>query len=172
MSGDPQLRDLYAGAKPRSGRMSREVVVPLLVAAGAVGLPLVIGVAQCAREDDEPDDRVPVVNADTAYPNNHCLPGAGYYHAPYRAWFPLPFNHYEAGRGWFRGGSWRGAAQADEAERRAAGTSGFAGTQSRALPAASRPTPEAVLRANAGARAKAGPVIRGGFGHSSRPSIS
>jgi len=52
------------------------------------------------------------------------------------------------------------------------GTSGLAGTPGFSNLAASRPTPEAVIRANAGAKAKAGSVIRGGFGHSSRPSIS
>ncbi|MBC7365647.1 MAG: hypothetical protein H7343_02350 [Undibacterium sp.] len=166
--------------------MSRAVLTPLLIAAGAVGLPVVLGVTQCARTADRREAAQPeTVNAETVYPNNHFLPGAGYYHAPYHGWFLLPFNHYESGRGWYRGGGWRNAAQEDEVEQRAlartggsvprggggsagagAGVSAFARQQS------SQPSAEAVQRANAGAKAKAGPVIRGGFGHSSRPSIS
>lgn len=157
--------------------MSRTVFTPLLVAAGVVGIPLVLGVAQCGRQPKESNEETPpTVNTETSYPNNHFLPGAGYYHAPYHAWFPLPFNHHDSARGWFRGGSWRGAAQADATElgqgARPAGTSGLAGTQGISNLAASRPTPEAVSRANAGAKAKAGAVSRGGFGQSSRPSFS
>lgn len=157
--------------------MSRTVFTPLLIAAGVVGIPVVLGVAQCARQPEQSNEETPpTVNTETSYPNNHFLPGAGYYHAPYHAWFPLPFNHHDSARGWFRGGSWRGSAQPDATELRPGakpvGTSGLVGTQSFSNLATSRPTPEAVIRANAGAKAKAGTVIRGGFGHSSRPSIS
>jgi len=157
--------------------MSRTVFTPLLVAAGVVGIPLVLGVAQCGRQPKQSNEETPpTVNTETSYPNNHFLPGAGYYHAPYHAWFPLPFNHHDSARGWFRGGSWRGAAQPDASElqpgARPVGTSGLAGTPGFSNLAASRPTPEAVNRANAGAKAKAGAVSRGGFGQSSRPSFS
>lgn len=165
--------------------MSLAVYAPYLIAAAVVGLPVAIGISNCSREPrpERADEPPPVVNADTVYPNNYFLPGAGYYHAPYRSWFPLPFNQAESGRGWYRGGAWRPTPQADAGERGAfgglggaggaggaggsgAGTSSFAGTT------ASRPSPDAVIRANAAARAKAGGIMRGGFGHSSRPSIS
>jgi hypothetical protein len=41
-----------------------------------------------------------------AYTNNHYLPGAGYYHAPYHAWYPLPYNAYDPARGYYHGGVW------------------------------------------------------------------
>ena len=162
--------------------MSLRVMTPLLIAAGAVGLPVVLGVAQCVRNADQRDVAQPAtVNTGTVYPNNHFLPGAGYYHAPYHGWFLLPFNHYESGRGWYRGGVWRNAAQEDDAERRElARTGGFvprgggggAGVSSFARQPSSQPTAEAVQRANAGAAAHAGPVIRGGFGLSAHPGVS
>lgn len=176
MKIDPHLRDLYAGDGRSKPRLSREVVTPLLMAAGVIGLPLAFGLSQCSSGSNGWSGATPTVNADTVYPNNHFLAGAGYYHAAYHRWFPLPFNSYEAGRGWYRGGVWRPTAEEDEEERRAeaqsnggvhrTSTGGFVRTLS------SRPTPEAVQSANTAAAAHAGPVMRGGFGRSSRPSIS
>jgi hypothetical protein len=160
--------------------MSREVFTPLLVAAGVFGLPLAIGLSGCSpRHEVPPGAPPPTVNAGTVYPNNYFLSGTGYYHAPYRAWFPLPFNSYDGSRGWYRGGRWRRAVQEDEDERREetqsggftarglGGGGGFSSLQS------SRPTPEAVQRANAGAAAHAASsVVRGGFGLSAHPAVS
>lgn len=42
-----------------------------------------------------------------AFTNDHHLSYAGYYHAPYRAWFPLRYNHYDAQQQkYFHGGVW------------------------------------------------------------------
>ncbi len=42
-----------------------------------------------------------------AFTNDHYLPYAGYYHAPYRAWFPLRYNHYDPQQQkYFHGGQW------------------------------------------------------------------
>lgn len=42
-----------------------------------------------------------------AFTNDHYLTYAGYYHAPYRAWFPLRYNHYDpAQQKFFHGGLW------------------------------------------------------------------
>ena len=44
------------------------------------------------------------------YTNNVYAPGAGYYHAPYRAWYPLPYNHYDPQQQrYFFGGQWAAA---------------------------------------------------------------
>lgn len=41
------------------------------------------------------------------YTNNHSAQGLGYYHAPFRAWFPLPYNHYDPEKKlYFNGGQW------------------------------------------------------------------
>lgn len=47
------------------------------------------------------------VSEQTVYPNNHQIPGAGYYHAPFRAFFPRPYNEYDAARKmYYYGGTW------------------------------------------------------------------
>ena len=165
----------------RRRRRSHQVVTPLLVTAGLLGLPVAFGLSGCAREEKllvEPTP--PVVNAEQSYPNNYFLPGAGYYHAPFHAWYPFPYNHYVGNRGWYRGGSWRSSAQADLPEREDESRAGaFLGRPSTGMTNsfhadASRPSPEAVSRANAAAsaRARSSVLPRGGFGHSSRPAIS
>jgi hypothetical protein len=41
------------------------------------------------------------------YTNNFYIPGAGYYHAPFCAWYPLPYNHYDAAtKRYYYGGQW------------------------------------------------------------------
>ena len=42
--------------------------------------------------------------------NNAYVPGAGYYHAPYRAWFPHPYNHFDPQtQRYYFGGQWAAA---------------------------------------------------------------
>ncbi len=49
----------------------------------------------------------PTVTEAGVYTNNYYLPGVGYYHAPFRAWYPLPYNHFEAAsQRYFYGGQW------------------------------------------------------------------
>lgn len=176
----------------RDFRQSRNVKTPLLIAAGVIGLPLAIGLVQYWSTDDAEDEPAgapptppAAVNPDTVYPMNHFVPGVGYYHVPYHTWFPFPYNHYEATRGWYRGGHWRTTAEEDESERKNAAASGFVagrggsrGTGSPGSPASSRPFPT-LMRANAGAGADSAAhapasshVIRGGFGFSAHPSVS
>ena len=50
----------------------------------------------------------PPLSDSESYTNNHHVHGVGYYHAPYRSWFPYPYNHYIPGRGYFHGGNWSG----------------------------------------------------------------
>ncbi len=49
----------------------------------------------------------PTVNTTNVYTNNHYIPGAGYYHAPFRAWYSMPYNHFDARTSrYFYGGQW------------------------------------------------------------------
>lgn len=49
----------------------------------------------------------PTLSADNVYTNNFYVPGAGYYHAPFRAWYPLPYNDYSPeNHQFFYGGQW------------------------------------------------------------------
>ena len=42
-----------------------------------------------------------------AFTNDHYLAYAGYYHAPYRAWFPHRYNHFDPQQQkYFHGGLW------------------------------------------------------------------
>lgn len=48
-----------------------------------------------------------LISADGVYTNNCFVPGVGYYHAPFRAWYPLPYNHFNPQtQRYFYGGQW------------------------------------------------------------------
>ncbi len=52
-------------------------------------------------------DQKPAVSPQNYYTNNFFVPGAGYYHAPFRKWYPLPYNHQDGqSRLYFYGGQW------------------------------------------------------------------
>lgn len=52
-------------------------------------------------------DSKPAVSAQNYYTNNFYVPGAGYYHAPFRNWYPFPYNYYDTqARLYFYGGQW------------------------------------------------------------------
>ncbi len=52
----------------------------------------------------------PPLTDSCVYTNNYFVPGAGYYHAPFRAWYPLPYNHFDPqSRRYFNGGQWTDA---------------------------------------------------------------
>jgi len=49
----------------------------------------------------------PAISSDNFYTNNFYVPGAGYYHAPFRAWYPLPYNQFNPdSRRYYYGGMW------------------------------------------------------------------
>jgi hypothetical protein len=51
--------------------------------------------------------QAPRVTTESYFTNDDHVPGAGYYHAPFRGFFPLPYNHYDANRKmYFYGGQW------------------------------------------------------------------
>jgi hypothetical protein len=47
------------------------------------------------------------VSPDSVYPNDYQVPGAGYYHAPFHAFYPLPYNARDQVNGqYYYGGQW------------------------------------------------------------------
>jgi len=89
--------------------------------------------------------QAPPVTTGAVYTNNYRVPGVGYYHAPFRAWYPLPYNHFDPNRSqYFFGGSW-------------------SPTPCESIINVSSPTPEAVQHA----QSVRTDIVRGGFGHSS-----
>ena len=52
-------------------------------------------------------DQKPSVSTENVYTNNYYVPGAGYYHAPFRNWYSLPYNHFDTQKNlYFYGGQW------------------------------------------------------------------
>jgi hypothetical protein len=82
--------------------------------------------------------------------NNTYVAGQGYWHAPYRAWYPYPYDYYRPGFGFFHGGLYSPAPEASPI-------------------LASVPDPGAKFGPRGGLAAgdRAG-VARGGFGSSAR----
>ena len=86
----------------------------------------------------------PPLTSDNVYTNDYYVPGAGYYHAPFRGWFEYPYNHFDQQRQQFYfGGRWAPSAY-------------------ESITNVSSPTPQAASAAEA-ARTD---VSRGGFGGS------
>ena len=86
----------------------------------------------------------------SVYTNNYHVTGLGYYHAPFRAWYRLPYNHFDPQRNaYFYGGVW-------------------ASTPQMTITNLSAPTAEALRLAQATTRGGGGWVSRGGFGGTSR----
>jgi hypothetical protein len=78
-------------------KRSRQVTLVLL---GGVATGLLT--ACSPYESNEPR-----VTTESYYANNHFIKGAGYYHAPFRAFYPLPYNSFDGVRGaYYAGGNW------------------------------------------------------------------
>ncbi|MEO6003835.1 MAG: hypothetical protein ABIZ04_04785 [Opitutus sp.] len=144
-------------------RRSRAIV---LVLSGALATGL--GPAGCNRPPNVKDAAAADQAAKDApeQDNNTYTPGLGYYHSPFGAWYPFPFNFFQSGRGYFYGGNWH--------EQRFTGP----------VPMRSRPSPagwsaaRSAFRGSTGGNVSPGSstspssVIRGGFGSSSHFSGS
>ena len=49
----------------------------------------------------------PPISEENVYTNNHYVPGVGYYHAPFHAWYQFPYNHFDPQRQrYYYGGQW------------------------------------------------------------------
>ena len=91
------------------------------------------------------------VSAENVYTNNYYVQGVGYYHAPFRAFYQVPYNFYEPkSQKYFFGGQWATAPHLS-------------------ITNISSPTPEmAQLAESQRTDIARSPVSRGGFGSSSR----
>ena len=55
--------------------------------------------------------QAPPLSAEAVYTNNCYVPGVGYYHAPFRAWYSLPYNYFDPKtQRYFYGGQWSATA--------------------------------------------------------------
>ena len=109
-----------------------------------IRLILLSGLSAGALAGCSPEGKAPLSTANV-YTNNDYVPGAGYYHAPFCAWYSLPYNHFDpATQRYFYGGQW--------------GPSPWQSITNLSSPSA---------RAAAAAEAMRTDVTRGGFGSSS-----
>jgi len=115
--------------------MKRSRTIRLLLVGGvSVGT-----LAGCSKPADM---RKAPLTENNVYTNDYYLPGVGYYHAPFRRWYPLPYNHFDQRVGqYYFGGQW-------------------APTPHQSITNISSPLPEAVQRAEA----LRTDIVRGGFG--------
>ncbi len=73
------------------------------------------GIHSCSQDEENDwvaDSEVTQVQGGHMYQNNHYVHGAGYYHAPFAAWFSRPYNDYDPARGYYAGGNWNSQAYA------------------------------------------------------------
>lgn len=113
----------------------------LLVLSGTLASGTLVG---CGPAYDSA--RLAEISESGMYTNNYYVPGVGYYHAPYHAWFPYPHNYYDPSRGYYHGGIWTSTPERDAVT-------------------ASHPSGSAVHSAHARAHSvRSGAVARGGFG--------
>jgi hypothetical protein len=113
----------------------------------SIRLVLIGGLSAGALTSCGPDGapKAPL-SAESVYTNNYYVAGVGYYHAPFRAWYALPYNHFDPqSRRFYYGGQW-------------------AATPHQSITNVSAPPPEVAQQAQ-GQRTD---VTRGGFGRSSR----
>lgn len=110
-----------------------------------IRLLLLGGISAGALAGCKPDARKAPITQDSFYTNNYYVPGAGYYHAPFRAWYSLPYNHFDTKQQrFFYGGQW-------------------AASPYESVINISSPTPEAASMA----QAVRTDISRGGFGSTS-----
>lgn len=130
--------------------MKRTAHIRLLLAGTLACVPF----AGCDYADSEP-----TVSTENTYTNNYYVQGHGYYHAPYRSWYPYPYNYYESGRGYYHGGIWTTTPESNRET-------------------ASRPSYEAASHINSSrgfgssGSSHSSSISRGGFGHSSSHGFS
>lgn len=114
---------------------------------GKIRLVLLGGVSLGALSACAPGTTVkePRVSIGNVYENDHFIPGAGYYHAPFRGFYARPYNAYDQlAKKYYYGGTWHDAPH-------------------RSVVNMSAPTPEAAQLAE---RVRTD-IPRGGFGSTS-----
>jgi len=73
----------------------------------SIRLVLVGGLATGALSGCDSGRQPGIVSTDNVYTNNYYVQGVGYYHAPFRAFYQVPYNFYEPkSQKYFFGGQW------------------------------------------------------------------
>jgi hypothetical protein len=80
--------------------------VTLTIVGISVGV-IALCIYSCSDDEEVKDEDVTYVSSGRNYSNNHYIPGVGYYHAPFHAWFPRRYNDHDSTNGYFAGGQWQ-----------------------------------------------------------------
>lgn len=74
----------------------------------SIRLVLIGGLSASALTSCGPSGSPPgAAGTGNVYTNDHHIPGVGYYHAPFRAWYNLRYNQFDPQtRRYFQGGQW------------------------------------------------------------------
>lgn len=73
----------------------------------SIRLVLIGGLSAGAVTSCGPSNTPPPISAQNVYTNNYYVTGVGYYHAPFRAFYHIPYNHFEPkSQQYFFGGQW------------------------------------------------------------------
>lgn len=68
---------------------------------------LIGGLSAGAVTSCGPSGGLGAASANDVYTNNYHVPGVGYYHAPFRAWYAQPYNQFDPQtQRYFQGGQW------------------------------------------------------------------
>lgn len=71
---------------------------------------VLLGASSGALVSCAPEAIRPRISPDSFYANDFFVPGVGYYHAPFRAFFEYRYNAYDGARhSFFAGGGWHPA---------------------------------------------------------------
>ncbi|MSU63975.1 MAG: hypothetical protein EXS31_16545 [Pedosphaera sp.] len=112
----------------------------------SIRLVLIGGISAGTLTGCGPASERPAISSTSVYTNNFYVQGVGYYHAPFRAWYQMRYNHFDPQtQRYFFGGQW-------------------AASPHQSITNVSPPTAGSVQQASA----QRTDVTRSGFGSSSR----
>ena len=95
-AGQRRLDGASSGRKPQVFSVKRIKGIKLVLL-GSLSAGILAGCGQ----------RPAPITTTSVYTNNFFVAGVGYYHAPYHAWFSLPYNYFDPRSGrYFCGGKW------------------------------------------------------------------
>jgi hypothetical protein len=73
----------------------------------SIRLVLISGLSTSALTGCHSGSHSSAISPAAVYTNNYYVAGVGYYHAPFRAWYQYPYNHFDPlNRRYFHGGQW------------------------------------------------------------------
>jgi hypothetical protein len=100
------MRNVHCEPAIKNGRTCKVISGGLLKRSKNIRLILITGFSAGALAGCAPSGPPPVTTSNV-YTNDYYVVGVGYYHAPFRSWFPYPYNHFDQQKNqYFFGGQW------------------------------------------------------------------